>query len=159
MKNSTLIFLLSLLVLWGCNNAPATLTDAEKEQIEAEVFEQFNISGQGIEEKDAAKAFSVFSTQEGVKYIRNGHLYPTIETAEKQYAEWFTASQDAPKQTLTSDPILFDILDRNTVILTTIGSLKAENDTASQPWVIAYTMVWRKEDSGWKLFHMHNSWE
>jgi hypothetical protein len=28
---------------------------------------------------------------EGVKYIRDGHLYPAIDTAKKQYAQWFSS--------------------------------------------------------------------
>jgi hypothetical protein len=87
MKNSILIILLSLPVLWGCQNTPTALSDADKEQIKE------------------------------------------------------------------------DILNENTVVLTTIGSFQTEGDTTSQPWVIAYTQLWRKEESGWKIFHMHNSWK
>ena len=52
------------------------------------------MSGEGITELDAEKTFSVFSKKEGVKYVRNGYLYPDIETAQKQYAEWFEKLQE-----------------------------------------------------------------
>jgi hypothetical protein len=159
MKNTIYIFLLSLLILWGCNETKRTLTEAEKGQIEKEITEIFNNSMQGIKDKDVATAFGAFSEKEGVKYIRDGHLYPNIETAEKQYAGWFAADTITAKRIITCDPLIFDILDENTVLLTTLGSFKFENDTTNQPWVIAYTMLWRKEEGGWKLFHMHNSWE
>jgi hypothetical protein len=159
LKNSIPIFLISLVAFWGCQKSPATLTDAEKEEIKKEILEKFNNSLQGIKDKDAATAFGAFSEKEGVKYIRDGHLYPDIETAEKQYAGWFAADTITAKRIITCDPIIFDILDENTVLLTTIGSFIFENDTTNQPWVLAYTMLWRNEEGGWKLFHMHNSWE
>ena len=159
MKIYFLLILLSLIAL-SCNkNTKSDLTDEQKSKIMAEVKTQIDLSGSGIEEMDAGKAFSVFSKMEGVKYIRDGHLYPDIETAENQYAEWFKNAEPVERK-LTLDPVLYDILDENTVLVTTIGSFSIVSDTTNQkPWVLAYTMLWRKEDSGWKLFHMHNSWE
>ncbi|MCK5104866.1 MAG: nuclear transport factor 2 family protein [Cyclobacteriaceae bacterium] len=106
------------------------------------------------------QAFSIFSQTEGVKYVRNGYLYPAIDTTRNQYASWFK-SPDAVKQKVTCDPLIYDVLDRNTVLMTTIGSVEKVEKTNpdEKPWVIAYTMVWRKEKGGWKLFHMHYSWE
>jgi len=57
--------------------------------------------------------------------------------------------------------MIFDILDANTVLMTTIGLFEneAKSDPDEKPMVIAYSMVWRRENDVWKLFHMHNSWE
>jgi hypothetical protein len=153
------VILAFLFSITACQKSHAPLTDAEKEEIKKEILEIFNNSMQGIKDKDAATAFGAFSKKEGVKYIRDGHLYPNIETAEKQYAGWFAADTITAKRIITCDPLIFDILDENTVLLTTLGSFKFENDTTNQPWVLAYTMLWRNEEGGWKLFHMHNSWE
>jgi len=141
-------------------NVNVELTEEQKATIIAEVQKLFDFSVDGITELDAEKAFSVFSKEEGVKYVRNGYLYPSIETAKTQYAEWF-ASPEAVKRKINSDPIIYDILDENTVLVTTIGSAVVidADSTDQNPWVLAYTMLWRKEESGWKLFHMHNSWE
>jgi hypothetical protein len=140
-------------------NEKAELTEEKKEAIKNEIQQLFEFSGEGIRELDAEKTFSVFSKKEGVKYIRNGYLYPNIETAQMQYAEWF-AGPEAVKRKITADPVFFDILDENTVLLTAIGSAEViGSDSTDQPWILAYTMLWRKEESGWKLFHMHNSWE
>ncbi len=136
------------------------LTDQEKEMIKQEVATQWRHSGEGIEQHNAEQAFSVFSKNEGTKYIRNGYLYPDIDTAKNQYAAYFN-SPDAVKQKIRCDPDIYDILDRNTVLHTTIGHIeKAEKvDPNEKPWIIAYTLLWRKENDEWKLFHMHNSWE
>ena len=88
------------------------------------------------------------------------HIYPSIATAQNEYASWWS-SPDAVKPKVTCDPVIYDVLDANTVIMTIIGSIvKVEKtDPDEKPWIIAYTMVWQKEKSGWKVFHMHNSWE
>jgi len=136
------------------------ITDQEKEKIFSEIQIQWEYSSAGIEQHNAEQAFSVFSKEEGTKYVRNGYLYPNIETAKEQYAAYFN-SPDAVKQKITCDPVIYHILDRNTVLHTTIGHIeKAEKvDPDEKPWIIAYTLLWRKEHDGWKLFHMHNSWE
>ena len=158
MKILTLL-LLSFCVLSCTKNAKTELTEEQKSAITAEISQQFEYSSSGITEMDAEKAFSVFSKMEGVKYIRDGHLYPAIDTAKNQYAQWFS-SPGAVKRKLVCNPVIYDILDENTVLMTTIGSFTVVDDTTGQPpFVIAYTMLWRKEEEGWKLFHMHNSWE
>jgi len=113
----------------------------------------------GVEELDAELSFSIFSKSQEAKYIRDGHLYPDIETAKNQYAEWFK-DPNAKKQKLICDPLYYDILDDKTVIMTTLGSItKVIDDPDQVPWVLAYTIVWRKEETGWKVLHMHNSWK
>jgi hypothetical protein len=152
------ISLIILLIATSCQQKKE-LTDEQKSSIIAEIVQQNEISSQGIMERNAEKAFSVFSQQEGVKYIRDGHLYPDIETAEKQYAEWFSAP-NVPQQEVNCNPIIYDFIDENNVLVTQICSFTTVGDTTNQePWVLAYTQVWRKEEDGWKLFHMHNSWE
>lgn len=136
------------------------ITDQEKEEIISEINIQWEYSSTGIEQHNAEQAFSVFSKEEGTKYVRNGYLYPNIKTAKDQYAAWFS-SPDAVKQKIACDPVIYDILDRNTVLQTAIGYIEKveKTDPDEKPWIIAYTLLWRKEKDEWKLFHMHNSWE
>jgi len=136
------------------------ITDQEKEEIINEIKTQWEYSSTGIEQHNAEQGFSVFSKEKGTKYVRNGYLYPSIDTARDQYASWFN-SPDAVKQKISCDPVIYDIFDRNIVLQTAIGYIeKVEKvDPDEKPWIIAYTLLWRKENDGWKLFHMHNSWE
>jgi ketosteroid isomerase-like protein len=79
---------------------------------------------------------------------------------KKQYAKWFS-STDSYDQKITCDPMIYDVLDENTVLMTTIGYIERaeKTDPDQKPWKIAYTMLRRKEPERWKLFHVHNSWE
>jgi hypothetical protein len=155
-----LFTILVLVIVCSCTKGPKSeLSEEQKSAIKSEIQRLFEYAGEGITELNAEKAFSMFSTKEGAKYVRDGKLYPSIETAKNEYAGWFK-SPNSVKRKIICDPMIFDILDEKTVLLTTIGSLVAIDDTTNQkPWVIAYTMLWRKEDEGWRLFHMHNSWE
>ncbi len=100
----------------------------------------------------------MFSKIKGSK--RNGYLYPSIDTAKNQYASWFN-NPDAAKHKIISDPVIYYILDRNTVLQTAIGHAEKVEKTEpdEKPLIIAYTLLWRKETDEWKLFHIHNSWE
>lgn len=161
LRNLFLITIIAVSVFSSCRTESVLdLSEEHKEKIIQEIEEAWQISGKGIENLDAEQVFSVFSTLNETKYIRNGHLFPDIETAKDLYAEWFN-SPNAYRQKITCDPIIYDVLDDKTAIMTTIGSIVRIGDTISsqQPWVLAYTIVWRKEESGWKIFHMHNSWE
>ena len=159
MKNLFLTIVTVLIVCSCSKNTKTGLTEEQKSSITAEIVQLNEISFQGIMEGNAEKAFSVFSQQEGVKYIRDGHLYPDIETAKKQYAEWFSAPK-LTQQEVDCNPIIYDFLDENNVLVTQICSFTTVGDsTNEEPWVLAYTQVWRKEEDRWKLFHMHNSWE
>ncbi|HSO85067.1 MAG TPA: nuclear transport factor 2 family protein [Draconibacterium sp.] len=143
----------------ACQKSPAPLTESEKEEIKKEIRQLWDYSGDGITERNADKTFSMFSSNEGVKYIRDGHLYGSIDEARNQYAEWFK-NPNSVKRKISSDPVIFDILDKNTVLMTAIGKLEVVDDTTGQkPWVITYTLLWRKEPEGWKVFNVHNLWE
>jgi hypothetical protein len=159
MKNIFLTLAIILIVSSCSKNSKHELTDEQKASIKGEIQRLFQYSGDGVTELNAEKTFSTFSNQKGTKYIRNGHIYPDIETAKKEYAGWWK-SPDAVRQSFVIDTIIFDFLDEKTVLMTAVASLLVINDTTGRkPWDITYTGVWRKEDAGWKIFLMHNSWE
>ncbi|NQU33827.1 MAG: hypothetical protein HQ521_11370 [Bacteroidetes bacterium] len=136
------------------------LSEEQKAAIINEIQQLFEFSNDGITELNAEKVFSIFSSKEDAKYVRNGHLYPSIETAKNQFAEWFS-KPNAVKQIITYDPIIYDIIDENTVLMTTIGTFRRKDIVIPEqnPWVVGYTLLWTKEEEGWKVFNMHNSWE
>lgn len=130
----------------------------QKETIIKEIEEIRTLSTGGLEESNGDQALSIFSKSNETKYIRNGHHYPDIETAQNQYAGWVTAPGALQKK-MTCDPVYYDILDGNTVAMTTLGSRvnTGETITDQQPCMLACTMVWRKEVDGWNVINMYNS--
>ena len=159
MKN-LLLTLATVLIVFSCSkNTKTGLTEEQMTSIKGEIQELFQNSCDGVTELNAEKAFSNFSSQKGTKYIRDGHIYPDIETPKKEYDRAFK-SPDAVRRSFIIDTIIFDFLDEKIVLMTSVVSFSVINDTTgSEPWDITYTGVWRKEDVGWKMFLMHNSWE
>lgn len=157
-----IIFLTAIITLFLCScvkNPTTELTAEQKEAIISEVKQVFENTLGGIENRDAERAFSAFSKKEGVKLLQEGYIIPNIENEKNSYAENF--SQPGPNTKITCDPLFFDILDANTVLVTTIGSIESveKTDPDEKPMVIAYTMLFRKEPEGWKLYNMHMSWQ
>jgi len=160
MKTFYLIIVLFLIAFIGCQQSPKEITDDERNIIINEISQQWKIIIDGLEQQDIEIAFSGFSKSENTKYIRNGYIYPSIDTARNEYASWWS-NPDMPKNKVTFDPVIYDIIDRNTVLLTALGSIVqvGNTDPNQKPWIIAYTVFWRKELDGWKIFNLHNSWE
>jgi hypothetical protein len=133
------------------------LTDKQKEVIIDEVKQVFEYILGGIENRDAERAFSAFT--KNTKLLQEGYIITDLEKEKNGYKENF--SKPGPKTKVTCDPLYFDILDANTVLVTTIGSIASIENTnpAEQPWVIAYTMLFKKESEGWKVHNMHMSWK
>jgi len=61
------------------------LTEKQKSAIITDITSTFEIAGEGITELNAEKAFSALNKKEGTNYIRDGHLYPDIETKKTVY--------------------------------------------------------------------------
>jgi hypothetical protein len=157
-----LILLTTIITLLFCSCAKTTtseLTAEQKEAIISEVKQVFEYTLGGIENRDAERAFSSFSKKEGTKIVQEGSVVPDIDAEKNNYAENFR--QPSPNTKITCEPLYFDILDANTVLVTTIGSIESVEKTNPDelPWVIAYTMLFRKETEGWKVFNMHMSWK
>lgn len=133
------------------------LTNDEKQQIISEVETQWKISCEGIEQKDAQKAYSVFSSNDGTKYLRELHLFASIEEAEKQYADWFRISNPRNLK-LSFNQIIYDVISPDFVVITALGSLVYLDSVDTEiETIIGYTVLWQKEEEAWKIINMHTS--
>ena len=132
-------------------------TEAEENKIEVEIKRLFDDSCAGIENLDVDVAFDFFSKNPKTKYLRDGKLYSSIEKAHKQYTSWFSKPQ--PKKKFEFQSYEIDVLDENTAIITAVANLITLNDAVEKSKVmqIGYTLVWRKEQVGWKVINMHTS--
>lgn len=138
------------------NNAYSGISEDKKELIVADINKSLNPLIDGIVSSNAAKIFSIFSTNSNTVYIRDGHMYPKVEEAEKQYANWFKNSTEKKKFYFKTQNL--EIINDSTALFTAIGVLE-ELNTDKDPWKIAYTIMWINEENGWKAIHMHTSWE
>ena len=156
-KKLTLLLIISTFVFSCRNQAPkSVVTEKQKQEIKKEIELRWEVAREGIEQLDAQKAFSAWSTNANAKYLREGHLYESIASAEKQYSNWMANSPGNAR--LTFDPMIYDILSEELVIVTAIGKHVFTDSTDNEyTTIIGYSVVWQKEAGNWKIFNMHTS--
>jgi hypothetical protein len=91
LKSYPFTLILSFILLYGCQQNSQEITDQERQDIINELEQLWEFSLDGVEQQNAEQTFSNFSKMEGTKYIRNGYIYPSIETAKNEYASWWSA--------------------------------------------------------------------
>jgi hypothetical protein len=157
MKNYFKIAAVIVLLIFASCQQANKLTDKQKEAIISEVKKVSDYTLGGIENRDAERAFSAFT--KNTKLLQEGYIITDLEKEKNSYKENF--SKPGPKTKITCDPLYYDIIDANTVLVTTIGSIASVENTNpdEKPWVVAYTMLFQKEAEGWKVLNMHMSWK
>lgn len=136
-------------------------TLVNRDVIISEVDTALQVMVDGLVQWDAEKLFSIFRESSNSHYVRQGHIYPDIKTAEKQYGHYFAKSSSSPPRKFTFTQKHYDVLSGNAVLFTGLGAFD-ESGTGkadTKPLVIAYTILWIKENSEWKTVNMHISWE
>jgi DNA-directed RNA polymerase beta' subunit len=127
----------------------------------------------GIEQLNSDSIFSVFSNNNGTLYLREGYIYPSIETAKNDYKQGFK-DLNLISQKITFSSKSYVILNKNLVLMTAMGSIiqikKTKTDFLTKikkiirkpkpitPWNISYSILWMQDDKGWKILNMHISW-
>lgn len=155
MKKSIYIFLFSLLVMWGCQDTQTALTDAEKEQIEAEVKAEFQDLVESIRQLDFDK-WSDFYSQEDFTSSVNGR-WGNISN----YEEWMKTVDESFTQRSQHKSETHEI---NVTALTSNLALLTFSGIWENWWGDNYTKVnglatylWIKENDTWKIVHVHES--
>jgi hypothetical protein len=114
----------------------------------------------GIVERDARLIFGIFSDPDKARYVRDGAIYKSITAAEESYTRRFGRQDHSIKRVFEFKQKEYDIINPTTVLFTGIGVLEdAEPSAESEPWEIAYTILWVLNPDGWKAINMHISWE
>ncbi len=155
MKNLVLLFLFSLLALWGCQKSTTALSDAEKEQIKTEVKAEFENLVESIRQLDFDK-WSDFYSREYFTSSVNGRMgyISNYEQWMKAVDESFSSRSRHKSETLE---VNINVLSSNLALLTFSGIW--ENwwgDNYNKVNGLA-TYLWNKENDTWKVVHVHES--
>lgn len=114
----------------------------------------------GIADRDAALIFGIFSDPQKARYVRDGAIYESIESAEQTYARRFAKQDQSVARLFEFRVKEYDIISAETVLFTGIGVLESTgSEDDDDPWEIAYTILWALESDEWKAINMHISWE
>ena len=152
-----LIILVSILV--SCSTEPNhEVTPEQRSAIIEEISSLWEAGSKGFEDLNVDPLFSYISESEDAKVITYGTLNTDIPALKEQFAAWFE-SPNAFRRKAISDPVYYDFINDEVVMMTTIVSFEILNDTSSINQInkAAYTLLWVKEPQGWKALNMHIS--
>lgn len=133
-----------------------TLPDVKKNEIEKEVTDQFNQLISALNQKNADEWAKYYSSNGFISTIAGTDYYPTrnlwvdavknyFSMRERQHVELVELRVTA----LAEDIALLTSEERSEI------QLKDGNSKQSKH---VFTMIWKKEASGWKILHSHESW-
>jgi len=149
------ILIVLLICLFGCSEQ-ATFTDAEKETVKKEVSEQFGKVISAINEKDIA-SWSGHYSQDGFVSAVAGTDYYSKRDAWVNAITGFFATRES--QRIEPVAVRIHATARDLALLTAESNSEMKmKDGGLMKVKHVYTMVWKKEPSGWKILHSHESW-
>jgi len=150
------LIVIFLVFLFGCQKQQQTLTEAEKEAVKKEVKEQFNKLVSALNQKNAEEWSENYSKDEFLSAIVSTDYYATrsawvdlIKNYFSQRERQKVESVEVRVTALTPDLALMTSEEKSEMWLTGGKDIKSKH---------VFTMIWKKEQGGWKILHSHESW-
>ncbi len=157
MKNSLFfVVLLAGILLSACQTACPSLTDAQKAEIEKQIVEQWGKIGLAVQKADADSYATFFSSDRFQAMYSEGTQFLSLKEYSDSVKVWFSARKGSELQ----QPIVkVNILSENIVLLDQKSIFKLNlKDERVMRYNHAVSFIFRKEASGWKIIHGHESW-
>ena len=146
----------ALITLMNCQQQQETLTEIEKAAIQQEVKDQFDQLLSACEQMNA-EAWSEFYSKEEFLSAIGGTLYLTSRTAWVDSITNFFSLRESQRM----EPIEVNVtpIAPNLALMTSQEILTMLPKNGEQiDWNHVFTMLWKKEQGGWKILHSHESW-
>lgn len=151
-----ILFVMLFLFVVGCKQENKVFTDVEKETIKKEVNEQFGSLIASINKLDADAWSKFYSNNEFVSAFVSTDYYGKRDAWIQLITKYFN---ERKSQTLEPIEIRVTPLSPELALMTseekTEMIVKEGNKVFSKH---VFTMIWKKENDGWKIIHSHESW-
>lgn len=155
---SRIAWVICLVFLLGaCSQQPKqAFTGVEKEAVKKEVQDQFHHLTSAVNQMNAEAWSKFYSGDEFLSAIAGTDYYATRNTWVDLITKYFSARD---RQRL--EPLAVQITDLapNLALMTSQNKsemLLKDGKTIRSRHI--YTMIWKKEQEGWKILHSHESW-
>lgn len=157
MKKIILPFILLAVISGSCSNPDtATLSEAQKQAIIAELEAVDAEIDVRLNNRDAAGAFANFSEDNFLRFIDNGHLMTDLKSTVAEFAERFSRFESVKLEFTDRQ---YSILSP-TLVLSTSSFLEEvvtiNGDTIN--FNGAMTILSQKADDSWEVLHVHQSY-
>ena len=150
------VFIIFLILVFGCQKLQQNSTEKEKEMIKNEVKEQFNQLISALNNLDSLAWSEIYSKDEFLSacvstdfYANRGEFIDSIQhyfsLRENQHVE----PLELQISELTPTLVLMTSQEKTEMRLKSDENIKSKH---------VYTLIWKKEQGGWKIIHSHESW-
>jgi ketosteroid isomerase-like protein len=158
MKTYSIIFMTIIVIIGtGCQQKPATLTEAQTVEIEKEVRGQWNAYLKAINGLDFNKVMTFYSINQFVGYLGGTHFALFSRQAFRDSVQsWFNRRAQQKVEPML---VTIHVLKPDLVMLLFTGHFTTVGKSGKQhQYESAETFLFIKENIGWKILHEHESW-
>lgn len=150
------VFAACLVLLLGCQQQQRAVTEAEKEAIKKEITGQFNQLASTLSQMDAGAWSEYYSKGGFVSAIVSTDYYAKRSAWVDLITRYFSMRERQHVEPLEV---------RVTALTPSLALMTSEEK--SEMWLKngqyfkskhVFTMIWKKEQGGWKILHSHESW-
>jgi ketosteroid isomerase-like protein len=144
------------LFLAGCQQQQASLSDAQKESITKEVKEQAVQMVAAVNQLNV-EAWSKFYSEKGfISSVALADYYGDRKEWIDLITKHFSARE---RQHIDLTDVRVTPLAANLALMTSQGKAAIKlKDGKETNFKHVFTMVWKKDQEGWKILHSHESW-
>lgn len=150
------VLIILLIFIFGCQKQQQNLTEKEKEMITKEVTEQFNQLISALNNLDSIAWSKFYSKDEFLSAFVSTDFYADRGEFIDEIKHYFTLRDQQHVEPLE---LQVNVLTPTLVLMTSQEKiemrLKSDENTKSKH---VFTLIWKKEQGGWKIIHSHESW-
>lgn len=151
-----LLFVFFFVMLFSCQQQHHALTEVEKEAVTKEVKNQFNNLVSACDELNAAAWSEFYSQTDFISAIGGANYFATRSAWVDSITLYFSMRAS---QKLDLLDVQVTVLAPNLALLTSEENIEMVSKGGKEiKWKHAFSMIWKKEQSGWKIIHSHESW-
>lgn len=149
-------FFILLVLIYSCQPKEQSSIKTDNEMIKSEVKEQFNQLISALNNSDSFAWSEFYSKDEFLSSLVSTDFYATrsafIDSIKKYFSMRENQNVEPLKVQVTA---LTPVIALMTSQEKTKMRFKNSKNITSQH---VYTMLWKKEQNGWKIIHSHESW-
>lgn len=156
MKSFLCIAFCSFLVFTGCSSKEKTLTETDKKVVEKAVGEEFNKFLESVGKLDINSWSKFYSEDNFVSAMAGIEYFTSRESWIEAIKAYFAGRQ---QQVVEPDIVKITALtDELALLVSNEKSKMVSKEGVAEDFTHVFTMVWKKEQAGWKIIHSHESW-
>ena len=156
MRTMTVVLAVVTLALASYAGAGPKLSDTERAKIESEIKAGVQAIVAAVNALDADKAFAHFSSSPDFREATNGSLTSSHEALLAKYREAYAKLRSQDRRVADEH---ITVLSPDLAMYTAGGTflLTDKSGKSTPPIPIAWTFLWRREGTQWKVVNAHQS--